>query len=223
MQPPPSGRFLALDGMRGIAALSVLIFHLFWNTANSEWMREQLPDVIDVLTGLLRSGVAIFFVISGFVIAHTTKDIRPSGAAGRFALRRQIRLDPPYYVTILVILAIEFAQSRIAGLEGATYTFGDVLINALYLQDILGRPAILAVAWTLCLEVQFYLVVMVVSIVASLATRDDRARLRVIVAVSMLLTIVSMAAAFFQIGSRRGSSVGTRLPEASVRNMPRFL
>ena len=36
-------------------------------------------------------------------------------------------------------------------------------------------------------------------------------------------TGIRSSPAFFQIGSRRGSSVGTRLPDLSVRNMPRFL
>ena len=51
-------------------------------------------------------GVEVFFVLSGFVIAHQRgRPITPA-FAGRFALRRAIRLDPPYYFTILVSVAL---------------------------------------------------------------------------------------------------------------------
>lgn len=176
MKPPPPGRFLALDGLRGVAALCVLVFHMFWNAAGAEELREWLPDAVTTATGYLRSGVAIFFVISGFVIAHTTANMRLLSEGGRFALRRQVRLDPPYYATIALILVIEFAQSLVPGLVPRTFTPLEVLANMVYLQDILGMPSVLAVAWTLCLEVQYYLVVVVLAVAATRLTRSDRAR-----------------------------------------------
>ena len=193
MKPPPPGRFLALDGLRGIAALSVLVFHMFWNSAGSEDLRDWLPEFVTVSTGVFRSGVAIFFVISGFVIAHTTLSMRSPRQGARFALRRQVRLDPPYYVALALVIAIEVAQSTVPGLEARSFTPLDVLVNMLYLQDILGFPSILPVAWTLCLEVQFYLVVVILAIAATAIGRTERSRLLLSVGGATLLAVVSLS------------------------------
>lgn len=193
MKPPPSGRFLALDGLRGIAALAVLVFHMLWNSASADVMQEWLPGAVTMATGFLRSGVAIFFVISGFVIAYTTSGMTRIGEGGRFALRRQVRLDPPYYTTLGLVLLIEVAQSLVPGLVGREFTLIEVLLNMLYLQDIVGAPAILAVAWTLCLEVQFYLVVVVLAILGARATRTDAGRRRAVVWCASALALASLA------------------------------
>ena len=44
------------------------------------------------------------------------------------------------------------------GLVSTSYSVTDIVLNLVYLQDLAGSPRILAVSWTLCLEVQFYLV-----------------------------------------------------------------
>ncbi|GLI27358.1 acyltransferase [Agromyces rhizosphaerae] len=192
MKPPPPGRFLALDGLRGVAALAVLVFHMFWNSASAGTLAEWMPAPVIDATGLMRSGVAIFFVISGFVIAYTTAKMRTLREGGRFALRRQVRLDPPYYVVIAAVLLIEFAQTLVPGLVGREFTALDVLVNMVYLQDILGVPSVLAVAWTLCLEVQFYLVVVLLAIVAARTTRSEAWRGRVVVWSAAALALASL-------------------------------
>jgi peptidoglycan/LPS O-acetylase OafA/YrhL len=196
MKPPPPGRFLALDGLRGIAALAVLVFHMFWNSASADVLQAWLPGAVTSTTGFLRSGVAIFFVISGFVIAHTTASMRTLSEGGRFALRRQVRLDPPYYMVLALVLVIEFGQSLVPGLVPRTFTPLDVLVNMLYLQDILGVPSILAVAWTLCLEVQFYLVVVILAITAARLAGSDLVRRHVVVWSATALGLVSLALPF---------------------------
>jgi len=192
MLPPPGGRFLALDGLRGVAALLVLVFHAFWNTADSEFMREQLPELVVLSTGFLRSGVAVFFVISGFVIAYTTRSLHTGDQAWRFIVRRQVRLDPPYYAMIAVALIIEGVQALIPGLVHATFTPGEVLLNMLYLQGIVGVPSVLAVAWTLCLEVQFYLVVVIVALGATRLSRSPETRTGIQVGVVVALMLLSL-------------------------------
>lgn len=192
MLPAPIGRFLALDGLRGVAALLVLVFHLFWNSAGSEALRESLPSGVVVGTGLMRSGVAVFFVISGFVIAYTTRDLGTGDESARFIARRQIRLDPPYYAVIAFALIIEAGQALIPGLDHQSFTVGEVILNMVYLQDIAGVPAVLSVAWTLCLEVQFYLVVIIIAFASSRLTKSDITRRLTIVSTSLLLMALSL-------------------------------
>lgn len=166
-----SQRFELVDAMRGGAALMVLFFHLLFNSPQTDLLRSSAPMVFVEISRYLAHGVAIFFVISGFVICYSVRRLPLTfAAAGNFALRRQVRLDPPYYVVIAGILLIALAESHVAGLEARTFTVGQVLLNMVYLQDIVEVPAVVAVAWTLCIEVQFYLVLILVM----LATRRWR-------------------------------------------------
>ncbi|WP_122262048.1 acyltransferase family protein [Ornithinimicrobium cerasi] len=166
-----SQRFEFVDALRGLAALMVLSFHLMFNSAQTELLQSSAPKAFVELSRYGANGVPIFFVISGFVICYSVRRLPLTFAgAGNFALRRQVRLDPPYYVVIVGVLIIAAAESQVAGLEARSFTIGQVLLNMVYLQDIVGVPAMVAVAWTLCIEVQFYLVLIVVM----LATRRWR-------------------------------------------------
>src|SRR5208282_311558 len=91
-------RFLLVDALRGIAAMSVVVFHLAEGHHVDQFMTVAPVWLITVIEhGDL--GVAIFFVLSGFVIAHSLygRNVTLS-LAGRFMLRRSLRLDPPYWV-----------------------------------------------------------------------------------------------------------------------------
>src|SRR5262249_26374477 len=105
-------------------------------------------------------GVRIFFVISGFVISYTlAKSVVTPGFVANFILRRAVRLDPVYWVTLVVALGL-FACSAVLVTDRAwEFLAWDVLLlNACYLQNLTGRDSLLLVAWPLCVEVQFYLV-----------------------------------------------------------------
>jgi len=76
-------RFLALDGLRGIAAFSVLLFHL----------NGSLHLHMAFAHGYL--AVDFFFLLSGFVIAHAYEErLRAPGGIGSFVRERVIRLHP---------------------------------------------------------------------------------------------------------------------------------
>lgn len=93
-------------------------------------------------------GVAVFFVISGFVIAASNSDQNlTAGYIGRFILRRSLRLDPPYWVTMMFVILF----------FSAPFYPEQILANMFYVHIILGQPGALNVAWTLCQEVQLYL------------------------------------------------------------------
>jgi peptidoglycan/LPS O-acetylase OafA/YrhL len=159
------GRFLFLDGLRGIAAIAVVLFHFFnhWVSPVHDALARMLPDSIQSVLEHADLGVEVFFVLSGFVIAHSVFD-KPITLqfAGKFILRRSLRLDPPYWVVIAINLLLPyllFATLR----ENLFLKFGGtsgLLVNMFYLPDLLWQPRIVGVAWTLCLEVQFYLVFM---------------------------------------------------------------
>ena len=79
-------------------------------------------------------------------------------SASNFFIRRILRLAPPYWLALILSMLIAgvsniFIRDRIASLP----SFNAILANFLYLQDILQLGQIIGAAWTLCLEVQFYL------------------------------------------------------------------
>lgn len=153
-----SKRFEFLDGLRGIAALGVVFFH--FNSSLTDHGIFVLPTFINFICGLGHHGVQIFFVLSGFVIAYSLRHETISSLFSlRFILKRSIRLDPPYWA----IIAIPFLQ-KFLGIyvfeknDESITTASQIFANLLYLPDILQVPRLLPVAWTLCLEIQFYIV-----------------------------------------------------------------
>jgi len=138
-------RLKFVDGLRGVAAVMVMLYHQVGRTS------------VGALTHRGYLGVAIFFVLSGFVITAVV-GARPisAGFLGRFALRRMIRLDIPYWLNIVVALALMVLAARM-GVPQPSIRLAQVAAHLVYLQEILGYAEISRVYWTLCLEVQFYL------------------------------------------------------------------
>ena len=168
------GRLRFLDALRGIAALLVAWFHFYWMTPLREPMHAVLPEPLHLLMRYGGLGVQIFFVLSGFVIAFSVREARIDGRfLGRFALRRSIRLDPPYWLTILLAVAIAAASHLVLARPVPVPSWQSVLAHVTYTQNILGFQNIVSVFWTLAYEVQFYLVLVVL---LGLLQRGARAR-----------------------------------------------
>lgn len=163
-QPIPnlSGRFHFLDALRGIAACAVAFFHFFTPDVSPlhATLADTLPDWIEALILQGDLGVEVFFVLSGFVIAHSLRNARVGpGYVARFALRRSIRLDPPYWVVLWMIVGFAWLSGPSVWTEALSRWGGwtNLFLNMAYLPDLAGVYRIVWVAWTLCLEVQFYL------------------------------------------------------------------
>ena len=153
---PGSDRVLAIDGLRGVAAFLVVLYHLHgavsrsasgWLWAPLEWTAQN---------GFL--GVDIFFVISGYVIALSVNKGAPTPAYfGRFIVRRSIRLDPPYWAAILLELLLIYLSMRLfPELTVKMVSTPQVLAHLAYAQELLGYGSIVDAFWTLCYEIQFY-------------------------------------------------------------------
>jgi len=82
-----------LDGLRGIAAVMVLVFHLSEVSVTGDASRNLLPH------GAL--GVDFFFCLSGFVIGHAYDRRWGEMRLGQFALRRLIRLHPMVIIAVV--------------------------------------------------------------------------------------------------------------------------
>jgi hypothetical protein len=153
-------RFVFVDGLRGMAALGVMLHHLFTSELHAP-LRAALPRPVLWVIGPDIQRVQVFFVISGFVIAWSLRNMVVTvGSSANFILRRQVRLDPAYWlivaVTMVHLVLLKGIPNPIyhPGVPGP----GNLLINFLYLQNVTRSRAIVPDAWTLCLEIQLYLV-----------------------------------------------------------------
>jgi peptidoglycan/LPS O-acetylase OafA/YrhL len=152
-----TGRIVFLDGMRGIASLAVVVFHV---------LRPALDEVSKTAGGLAEygfHGVTLFFVISGFAISQSLAGswIAPQ-TAGRFLLRRVVRLDPPYWASIALVLVVSHvARLALHQPNGVPTDLKLVLANIFYVQYFLRMPGISDVYWTLAFEIQFYVLLVV--------------------------------------------------------------
>ena len=150
---PQGQRFLWVDAIRGLACVAVIMRHLYHPASGHPGLAALFPAWLGWLHVVSAAGVYAFFVISGFVIAHSLRNNSLSNAAVvNFIVRRQVRLDPVYWVCI-ALFCISFLV-----LGESARSFPNILINAFYLQSLLGKPSVIGPAWTLCIEIQFYLI-----------------------------------------------------------------
>lgn len=158
MQEVRTPRFEFIDGLRGLAALSVVLFHL--NLAIQSHHPHAFPLFLEELFSTGYLGIQVFFVISGFVIAYSLREVQINlSFFSQFFLRRSFRLDPPYWMVIFITLTLAWIASlTFKSEENFPFSLSQIVYNMFYLPDLLQVPLIIPVAWTLCIEFQFYII-----------------------------------------------------------------
>jgi peptidoglycan/LPS O-acetylase OafA/YrhL len=147
---PAAAKYVAvLDPLRGFAALAVAAFHF----TNNGWL--PAAHWLTKLGFHGHHGVQTFLVISGFVVpyamwlgGYSVRNLAP------FMARRFVRIYPPYLASAVLIAAMNFfkpasSPPSLSPLDLASHL---VLSN-----ELLRRPWLMDIYWTLALEVQFYL------------------------------------------------------------------
>lgn len=163
--PGPQAKVVFANQLRGMAAWAVLYNHLmlvYWG----------LPEVVSPHTGspvrevarpwistfeptafyLGASGVAVFFLISGFVIPYSLKNFSDRG----FLVARALRLYPVYVALLVVQVLVVWASSAYWG-RPFPFTAEQLISNALLFHEELGQPTFDTVNWTLAIEIKFYI------------------------------------------------------------------
>lgn len=156
-----TGRFRELDGLRGIAAVLVVLSHLTVGYDSKYLGAPRSP--IDVPWGAY--GVQLFFLISGFVILMTAQRAkRPSD----FVISRVSRLYPVYWVALTVSIVVSIVFSVPHTDVGWTAR----LLNYTMIQRLIMVPNVDEVYWTLAIEMQFYILILVVLVLTRCALSD---------------------------------------------------
>jgi peptidoglycan/LPS O-acetylase OafA/YrhL len=193
-----SGRFIPeMDGLRFAAIGMVVLFHLngymsvkstFAGTSqlSSDWLAHI------ALVGF--RGVELFFVISGFILglpfaAHYLNG-GPRVNLSKYYLRRLTRLEPPYFAAVLLlfVLAVTIQGNTVWALSPHLWASLFYLHNLIYG----SASSVMGVAWSLEIEVQFYLLVPLLTLL--FAIRDSKLRR---VSLGMIIFAILAAQALF--------------------------
>lgn len=177
----PTSRFMELDGLRGLAAVVVVLFHaclmfypgLFYGADGygdtwSQNMRFEDNLYGSPLMGLVTGSfsVAIFFVLSGFVLSigyFSKKDVR---VIQRLAVKRYIRLMIPAAVSVLLAymvmkLGFDYGRGQVANITHSAWLSGlwlqapqleDAIQQGLYQIFTTGGSTYNPVLWTMQYE-----------------------------------------------------------------------
>lgn len=141
-----------LNGLRAIAAISVMLSHVFQSTFGN-W---GIPGMTIPIFG---GGVILFFVISGFLITYLLlreyqkyQDI----AVGKFYVRRILRIWPIYYLFIAICFGVLWFVGRQGEMLHSTLFYYLFFAANIPFLSSAGIP-VLAHYWSIGVEEQFYL------------------------------------------------------------------
>ena len=152
METQTSQRNLALDSLRGISTILIVVYH----TSFVSGYTVEHADSIGAYIDRLNIGVAIFFVLSGFLIfrpfAHSLIHGSPLPKTRNYYLKRAARILPGYWLALFVL----------AGLDALTIVNTSGFIRNVFIVHSFTEHNVftgIRQAWTLAIEMSFYVVV----------------------------------------------------------------
>ena len=152
--------FAFVDGLRFVAILSVVFFHIpVLKLTETDFNESFLQKIIPPFHITGGRGVHIFFVLSAFILSVNELKRNTSLPFITFYKRRLWRIYPPFFLTMAIVFVANCWFTH-------QYTFGELfpsfLATVTYTQNFfsyyLSLPELSAVTWTLEVEIQFYLI-----------------------------------------------------------------
>jgi peptidoglycan/LPS O-acetylase OafA/YrhL len=169
-----SGSFIPeIDGLRFIAITSVVLFHTFAFLKAKDSNTYDFSGRIDWIDRIISHGdfgVPLFFVISGFILGRPFAEYyfnhQKSVSIKSYFIRRLTRLEPPYILVMSgLFVASVFILHKMPLAEGLK----SLACSLFYVHNfVYGReffPLLNTVAWSLEVEVQFYILAPVLAAV----------------------------------------------------------
>ncbi len=157
----PSGRYALLDQLRGVAAALVVFDHLvgqYLRGSGQHWvpyngLERFVIRPLGIIQDFGAAGVAMFFLISGFVItAAAYREER-----WEFGAKRLLRIYPPLWTAVLLMLVLDASGGapapEVPGFWAWPLSF--TLLNYVVTPQFVP----LGVGWTLAIEMLFYTLV----------------------------------------------------------------
>jgi peptidoglycan/LPS O-acetylase OafA/YrhL len=172
---PPTSRLWEIEGLRAVAAWSIVIFHIwvFTSPAVFGWNLGPLTPFVSPL----QSGVTLFFVLSGFLlyrpVAAALLDGQKGPATLAYLRNRALRILPAYLVVLLIVgFVLRSASLGISGdgVVGGPLSEGKTLVWDIFLLQTYVPDAIwsgILPAWSLTIEVAFYVLLPLLALTAA--------------------------------------------------------
>jgi peptidoglycan/LPS O-acetylase OafA/YrhL len=194
-----SSRLWEVEGLRAVAAWSIVVFHvwIFSSPAVLNWNLGPFTAFVSPL----QSGVTLFFVLSGFLlyrpIAAALLDATPGPSVWRYLRNRALRILPAYWVILLLVVIVlrsaSLGASGTGSLTDPRTFFLDLFLVQTYVPD--GIWSGILPAWSLTIEVAFYLMLPLLGL-AAIAFARGRAhgRPRIAAALGPVVFMLLLAA-----------------------------
>lgn len=159
----PKTHIAYLDGLRAVAVISVLIRHA-WGLSGSPRIPIFGLDLRPIVV-MLSSGVDLFFVLSGFLLARSFLRAEQTGQPPpRYAdyWRARIRrIGPPFWIVLVLVVLLMtptfIPEGKVFSTEGLAIFMAHVpIMQTMYLPSF-GAYPVETPFWTLTIEMIFYL------------------------------------------------------------------
>ncbi|MFL5826598.1 MAG: acyltransferase family protein [Thermoleophilaceae bacterium] len=175
------GRVAALDGLRGVAALSVLVYHVWlYTTVDSGHPRTWHDHVLR--QGYL--GLVLFFVLSGYLLyspwLRASLERHRAPALGRYVRSRFARIAPGYYVAVAGASVLMLTANHAPGTK--LIDFSQLPLFLVFAQNWSPHTLLRLdpPMWTLAIEASFYVALPLIGFTAIRFARTRRHQLALI-------------------------------------------
>lgn len=158
-----------LDGLRFVAIVSVVLYHIYAQLlvkSGHPILQQSRYALLGTAVGNGDRGVRLFFVISGFVLglgfARQHLQMGKRINLKKYFLRRVTRLEPPYIFNLVFCALVAFVYYH----QSARYMVPHLLASVFYLHNMAYRtPSVInGVTWSLEVEIQFYILAPLISL-----------------------------------------------------------
>lgn len=156
------GRLQELDGLRGVAAVAVLVEH--YTLTHNAFYPDDTPSPWKFTWG--EYGVQLFFLVSGFVILMTAERAK---SPSDFVISRISRLYPAYWFAVIISSALVLAFD----ISPLYMEWWQRLANLMMTQRWFLIPNVDLVYWTLAVEMQFYALLLILLIATRCSIRPS--------------------------------------------------
>lgn len=187
----PKGAIAALDGVRAMAFLIVLILHMRLMTAQLNLWNPYSKPWLDAFTRAGFSGVTLFFVLSGFLLflpySQALLFQKSWPATKVYYMRRVLRILPVYFFAIFILVMLQNPYLIDPHNWAKLFPFLTMTMDFSNSQPIDGP------LWTLAVEFQYYLILPFIALSIyglTRVVRVERAGQRIWVVVGALLALI---------------------------------
>lgn len=175
-------RLPALDSLRGLASLAVVITHVAF------WAGYYDSGLLGAVAQRLEVGVAVFFVLSGYLLSYprfaAARCGVPAERLSTYARKRALRVLPVYWVTVVLAMLL-VDQNKDRGWQ----TWSDNLLMIQLYRDTIF-PEGLSQMWSLATEVAFYIVLPALTLILTCRRCSSRSMQLLLLALMGLGSIV---------------------------------